>query len=193
MHTTFLTIGNSGGRSKSRSASAKRSWSGGGSGGQRRSTVSHSASSSQRSSHRHQQQQQHHENQGRETSTGHGRVSHSLVNAKLSPSQVSPPPPEARLLTSTHQQREISPSTSNGEPVISSNHNHDEEEVRCFLISILGRHAVVLLFFIGILPFLQCQRNSSHIAPSFYKYRLNRFCDAICVPRFPHFWANASI
>ncbi|VDK36037.1 unnamed protein product [Taenia asiatica] len=125
---------NSGSRSKSRSASAKRSWSSGGS-GQRRSTVGHNTSSSQRSSHRH--QQQYHEQQGRETSAGHGRVSHSLVTAKVSPSQV-PPPLEAHLLASTHQQHEFPPSTPNGEGAISSNHSHNDEEVRCFLIVILS-------------------------------------------------------
>ncbi|KAL5972243.1 hypothetical protein TSMEX_000014, partial [Taenia solium] len=119
-------IGNSGSRSKSRSASAKRSWSSGGS-GQRRSTVGHNASSSQRSSHRH--QQQHHEQQGRETSASHGRVSRSLVTAKVSPSQV-PPPLEAHLLASTRQQHEFSLSTPNGEGAISSNHSHNDEEVR---------------------------------------------------------------
>ncbi|VDM15576.1 unnamed protein product [Hydatigera taeniaeformis] len=108
---------NSGNRSKSRSASAKRSWSGGAGGGQRRSTVSHLVSSSQRSLHRH-HQQQHHEHQGRETSAGHGRASHTLITTKVNPSQASPtspPPPEANVPGSICQQHEFSSVTPNGE------------------------------------------------------------------------------
>ncbi|KAH9285136.1 F-BAR and double SH3 domains protein 2 [Echinococcus granulosus] len=124
-------LSNSASRSKSRSASAKRSWGGGASGGPRRSTVSHNTSSSHRSSHhQQQQQQQHHGQQGRETSTGHGRVSRSLVAAKVTPSQASPPSAEAHPPASTHQQQEPSPFIPNEEGRISPNQTYGNEELQ---------------------------------------------------------------
>ncbi|CDI98711.1 fch and double sh3 domains protein 2 [Echinococcus multilocularis] len=124
-------LSNSASRSKSRSASAKRSWGGGGSGGPRRSTVSHNTSSSHRSSHRQQQQQQqHHGQQGRETSTGHGRVSRSLVSAKVTPSQASLSSAEAHPPASTHQQQEPSPFIANKEGRIGPNQTYGNEELQ---------------------------------------------------------------